>query len=270
MEKLTKLISVICLISGLICGSNISLAQEFLGYSNSNYAGLYGIDLQPASIVDSRLAFDINFPFIGFNVGASNNFLKLGNASLIKIENPQPKNLFLNTDLLLPSFMININNKHSLAFSTNFRNIFNINNVSSNFAETLFDSVINCACDTPNISFNDLLNNTTIDSRTMAWTELGLTYGTIILNKKKHFLKGAITLKYLRGIAGGYFNFRNTDSEEFGDSAVFIKDMNLSYGFSDGITDLFDSTANLLFKSSQLGNKAARSFLYFFCLNLCN
>jgi hypothetical protein len=36
-----------------------SQAQDFLGYLNSNYAGVNGLDLNPSSIVDSRFKADI-------------------------------------------------------------------------------------------------------------------------------------------------------------------------------------------------------------------
>lgn len=48
-------------------------AQDFNGFNQSNYAGVTGVIQQPASIVDSRMKFDMTL--IGLNVGAYNNYI---------------------------------------------------------------------------------------------------------------------------------------------------------------------------------------------------
>jgi len=225
-------------------------AQEFLGYSPSNYVGVYGVDLQPASIVDSRLAFDITFPFVGLNVDFNNNFLKNNilklDTNFTKITKDKVKKFFFNTDLLAPAFTMHIKEKHFFAFSINFRGIANINNIAPSFAETLFDSIIFNDDTLSTFPFNDEDLNTDLNFRTMAWAELGLTYGTILYNEKEHFVKGAITLKYLKGIGAGYLDFHNKNAIVYGGDSVFLSDMDLSYGYSQGFSDLFDSTANPL------------------------
>ncbi|HLW30310.1 MAG TPA: hypothetical protein VKX29_05590, partial [Brumimicrobium sp.] len=44
----------------LLANSQHTKAQNYLGVIHSNYAGIMGADLQPASIVDSRFMVDIN------------------------------------------------------------------------------------------------------------------------------------------------------------------------------------------------------------------
>src|SRR5690606_4767998 len=41
-------------------------AQNYLGVSSSNYAGVMGTDLQPASFVDGRFKVDINLGSVSF------------------------------------------------------------------------------------------------------------------------------------------------------------------------------------------------------------
>ncbi|MBK7856370.1 MAG: hypothetical protein IPJ79_17085 [Bacteroidetes bacterium] len=53
--------------------ASASFAQDMLGIRNSNYAGVTGLDLNPASIVDSRLKFDFNLVTMG--VVLDNNYL---------------------------------------------------------------------------------------------------------------------------------------------------------------------------------------------------
>ena len=56
--------------------SSFSLkAQDFLGYINSNYAGVTGTDLQPASVVNSRYRLDVSL--IGTSFSFYNNHIGL-------------------------------------------------------------------------------------------------------------------------------------------------------------------------------------------------
>src|ERR1700712_254001 len=62
--------------------SNKSVAQDFLGIGTGNYAGITGVMLQPASIVDSRFKFDINLFSTSLNY--SNNYLLVSRDALLK------------------------------------------------------------------------------------------------------------------------------------------------------------------------------------------
>ena len=44
-----------------------AFSQNYLGVHSSNYAGVMGTDLQPASFVDSRFMVDINLGSLNFN-----------------------------------------------------------------------------------------------------------------------------------------------------------------------------------------------------------
>ena len=70
------LLSAIVIIG--LCGK--SNAQDFLGFNSSNYAGVTGIDLQPASIVDNRMKVDISL--FGMNAQVYNNYIGLDPAAL--------------------------------------------------------------------------------------------------------------------------------------------------------------------------------------------
>src|SRR5436305_1372285 len=51
------------------------LAQNFTGYNISSYSGVVGIDIQPASIADSRYKIDVLMGAQGFE--AQNNFVAI-------------------------------------------------------------------------------------------------------------------------------------------------------------------------------------------------
>ena len=77
MTKIKLLIVLFLLASGL------ARAQNYVGYQSSNYAGINSINTNPANIVDSRYAFDINL--LGFDFRLSNNYLGLS-TDLLKIK----------------------------------------------------------------------------------------------------------------------------------------------------------------------------------------
>jgi outer membrane protein OmpA-like peptidoglycan-associated protein len=184
-------------------------AQSYLGYTYDNYAGVQGTLYNPASIVDSRFKTDINlFSFSGL---VSNDYYAVKAIDAIKkdysIQNQASKSLSSsnnglgNVDVMGPSFMFNLAPKHSIALFTRARSFVNITNVDGLFADQLlnnFDS---------NKDFNVASQNFNVVANT--WAEFGLSYATVILDKKIHFLKGGLSLKYLQGVANAYVNADN-------------------------------------------------------------
>ncbi|MBK6643971.1 MAG: hypothetical protein IPG39_23475 [Bacteroidetes bacterium] len=66
MKRLLTILAVICLTSNVY-------SQDMLGIRGSNYSGLQGLGINPASIHTSRLDIDINLFTIG--VTAENDFI---------------------------------------------------------------------------------------------------------------------------------------------------------------------------------------------------
>jgi len=52
-----------------------SNAQEWIGYSATNYAGIHSVLFNPAEIVNGRYQFDLNLA--GVSLGFDNNFIGL-------------------------------------------------------------------------------------------------------------------------------------------------------------------------------------------------
>ena len=57
-------------------------AQDYLGFNQSNYAGVTGVYQQPASIADSRMKFDMTL--VGTNIYAYNNYISMKHDALNK------------------------------------------------------------------------------------------------------------------------------------------------------------------------------------------
>ncbi|MFY8184475.1 MAG: hypothetical protein ACOVLD_00280, partial [Bacteroidia bacterium] len=68
------------LISTLLITS-VGFAQDFLGYSASEYAGVTAIDIQPANLADNRFKFDMTL--FGTHVKAYNNYVGINRSKII-------------------------------------------------------------------------------------------------------------------------------------------------------------------------------------------
>ena len=64
--------TILILTAVLLLSFYKSQSQEFLPFASSNYAGITGVHLQPASIADSRYKFDMALS--STSVGFANNF----------------------------------------------------------------------------------------------------------------------------------------------------------------------------------------------------
>ena len=107
-----------------------AMAQFNLGIATSNWSGTNSLYLNPANIADSRERFTIDL--VSLSMGVDNNLGSLNSkGGLIgAITNGNSSNLFSysnnNQFSLLapygrvngPGFMISINHKHSIAFTT--------------------------------------------------------------------------------------------------------------------------------------------------------
>ncbi len=247
----------ICLLLFLLY-SFFSFAQDFSGISTGNYAGVTGVLLQPASIVDSRFKFDVNL--FSSDINYSNNYFLLNRDILLKFNKdnfkdyqtfknkylsqtalPAGDKVFFNinnrTQLPL-SFMATLSEKSAMSFSVQSRSMIQGRNLSQDLANIAYngfyyDPLNNRPIDVPNFSINSL-----------SWVEAGLNYGRVLYSSKKHFLKVAFTAKYLAGIASlniGSTDFRlsvNSDSSINFNTSNFRYDHNKNSDFGT----LFDKS----------------------------
>ena len=183
-------------------------AQRYFGISNSNWSGTQGMYLNPANIADSRhkLAVEI------FSINALGNntmtplpfrdiFRDVRNdkdiqlANYIQLKDPEVSAQIPFLELRGPSAFYSINSKHSIGISTRVRFM----NQLHDFDSHLFGLV----AEGQNI---DLTQDRTINDRDgydytgNTVSDLGLSWGGVLVDKKQHFLKGGATLRYYRGI----------------------------------------------------------------------
>jgi outer membrane protein OmpA-like peptidoglycan-associated protein len=235
-----KLLSLIPLFCCFLPGVQ---AQSFLGINTGNYAGVTGVMLQPASIVDSRYKFDINL--ISSGVNYSNNYFLVDRNAILKFN----KNNFSDYQ----SFKANYLSVRNL--SAGEKVFFNINNrtqVPLSFMATLGKKsaiAVNIQSrskiqgrgisgDLASMAYNGFyfppLNNTSIDASGIAiqslnWVEVGLTYGRVLYSSNKHFVKAAFTAKYLAGIASLNMNTNDFRLSVNNDSSINFNTSNFNY-----------------------------------------
>src|SRR5450755_2781068 len=130
-------------------------AQQDLGIRNSNYAGIQGALLNPSSIADSKLKWDVNVWSVGevfdnsFLYAPKNSLSFFGIGKIIKGSihedlflthfNPQDPgklyNLTFSAEILGPSFFVKIAKKHVIGFTIAERSYSNIKDISGNLAQ---------------------------------------------------------------------------------------------------------------------------------------
>ncbi len=221
----------------LLCGT--AIAQPHLGYHSDNYAGIHNITFQPADIVDSRYLVDINL--VGLQLNAGNDFLSLNSKALSNFDNfskpdfqktyvsenlnGKAKNIYLNSNILLPSFMISLG-KHSFAFQSNFHNGINVEGVSEGVANAAYHELKD------RNTWGKAYDNKNFSVQAMGWLDYGLSYGREVYNKGQHYVKAAGTIKLLQGVYSAQLYSKNANVKFINDDTLDINNTDFSYGHS--------------------------------------
>lgn len=210
------------LISG---GIMYTTAQEMNGYVHSNYSGITGAQINPTSIVNSKVYFDLNL--IGLHLNVDNDFIYLakdeykftrflspnsefpghGEDNRVYYDhfNEKLKNAFTQVKILGPSVMFSKNDK-AFGFSTSIRNIvsgIDIPYEIAKFGAEGFDY-------TPlhRIRFID---NKDFRAGALSFAEISATYAQVIYKQNLNHLTAGITIKGLLGFGGAYLSIDNVD-----------------------------------------------------------
>ena len=228
-------------------------SQDFVGFNQSNYAGVTGIYQQPASIVDGRMKFDMNL--VGLNVGFYNNYIGIDRSAfkrekdvngkttmpafddtlfaqkyLTERISGRDKSIYLTNRITGPSFMIPINRKNAIAFSSCVRNYVNIDGISPDLAKLAYSEF-----QYPSL-WVTRLQNKNLSIQEMSWAEYGLTYARVIKDDNEHYMKAGVTVKLLQGIQSTYMFIKNLDYDVYTSDTLSIFSSDVKYGHSDNLT----------------------------------
>jgi hypothetical protein len=222
-------------------------AQQNLGIRNGNYAGIQGALLNPGSIADSKLKWDLNV----FSAGVvyENTFLYIpkgavpafGFKSIVKgilhedkfNTNFDPKNpgklynLTLSTEVIGPAFHMDVSPKTVIGFILSSRSYVNIKNIPGTTGQNAFDY----------LKSRDLWNIPTSDHTTkldgMDWLEYGISLATVLYRDEGNELKGGINLKYLQGAGAAYVKNTNFNYKIVDTTHILFTASSVDYGRTD-------------------------------------
>jgi hypothetical protein len=216
-----------------------SLAQDWMGLHSSNYAGVQGISLQPASIADSRYKFQMNL--VSFNTTLSNNYYAIENADLkklnfdfdelITLNSNNDRGAFLTSDVYAPfSFILTTAPRSAIGITLRARSMVNIDGVSPEMADFIDEQLDS---DDFIIDPGQTFAISNMYGQVHSWGELGFTYARIVMDKQTHFLKAGTTLKLMSGVGSGYVYVKDLNYSGLADDRVDVANLNVQSGYSD-------------------------------------
>lgn len=244
------------------CTVSPTEAQRLLGVATSNWSGTPSIYLNPASIADSRTKFSIDlFDFNAFaendlgTLSKDNLFNKINNRDILsvndvfKFDNKTSANLMAPyAEVRGPGFMWNIDHKNSIAFTTGLRGANQFTNINQDIYRTLLDPHY-----AQNGNGNYNVNASNFHWSAATWSEMGLTYGRVLVDNGRNFLSAGITMRYLGGI--GYLNLSgNNVDAAYTASKDSLHLANTSVTYSSNILNN-DNTVNKGTSNSELFNR---------------
>lgn len=229
-------------------------AQDFMGFSSGNYAGVNGLLYNPASVVDSRFIADVNLASANFSLG--NNFIGFDRTTLFipnylsnldfsdKYFNfataNKPYSYFNSISIEGPGALITLTKNDAFAFTTRMRNMINLDGLEKPLLDIAY-------ANDPTQWLNQPLSNKNLQFQANLWTEYGLTYGRVILDKKEHFLKGGITVKILQGLGAAYMSINDFQYQYNGGDSIQAFQLQAEYGYSTSANYLVGGLSNYKF-----------------------
>lgn len=246
-----KILLALCITAG---GAS---AQDFYGLQSSNYAGVLGIYSNPANIADNRMK--VNVVLTGLNFHTENNYVGIKRSAInggrfaafspkgyesgswdstrresayywknnFAVNNNQfDKSVYSAARLVLPSFMISINQKNSIAFNWSVRNYINIDGISPQLAKLMYEEFVY-----PSLWVTQL-NNKKLSIQQQTWAEYGLTYARVINDEGPNFLKAGATAKLLQGLSAAYLFVENLNYQFNTDDTLSLFKSDVAYGHS--------------------------------------
>jgi outer membrane protein OmpA-like peptidoglycan-associated protein len=251
-------------------------AQGWIGLANSNYAGTNNVYINPSSIADSRQKFYIGL--VGADINVYNTYLQLdmpyspwqvvrgqvgpqyrdaSNKVVFQTDYLREQlgngNKFgsVSAELRLPSFMVSLGPKHSIAFSNRARSFVQVSNVSENLARLARYGL----AEAERLGLaNKLLDDNSFNIGVNNYHEFALTYARTFTPNTTHFFKGGLTLKYLVGLGGGYLLNEGINYQVYNGDSIQLQNRNVSYGYTDySYYDRADFKISDLYGSKRLG-----------------
>jgi len=280
-----KKLYIILALVGLTTMPSALRSQNYLGVHSSNFAGVMGTDLQPASFVDSRFVVDVNL--FSFNFNAYNNALSFDTKDMPKwwtksfldtniykswipddsllwyrytIKNYNENSnktlgIYNNIQLDVLNFMFHIKPTIAVGFSGKLRSITNIDRIDPKLA-VLGENGL----DYPSL-WNTTLNEELLSVSHLSWMEYGINYAQVLKEDGEHFMKVGGRAKYLSGLAAAYMYTDNFSYNLKNEDTTFALTGDFDYGYSANLDESGNPDAALK-STSKFGLGLDLGFVY--------
>jgi hypothetical protein len=225
-------------------------AQEMLGVTLGNYAGINSTQLNPSALHNSKQYLDVQL--LGMDVFIQNNYLyqakedysfwnffKTGyefpvhtedygteERIFYTYENGRNKSMFLNYRVNGPGAMF-IWDRHAVALTTALRSNVSMTSVPQDIANFMYLG-LNYV---PQHNINYIINQK-FGSAAASWGEIGLTYSYLLYQKRYDRISVGASVKRLMGLAGAYLAVDQMDYVVPDDSTMIVNNMDARMGFS--------------------------------------
>jgi len=239
LNKIPKLLLVCAII--VLFHHEKSIAQNLLGY-NSNYAGVVSSYLNPSSISNSKLKWDVNFFTFGGHLqnnyytiprSAYNPFNPFKNGFVDfsayqgRAANNPHSYLYTKEQLHLPSLMYS-NGRRAFALHANWRFEADVKNAPNDIVRCMYEGMIKGKSITQ--ALNTVEHADKFHFALASWEELGGTYSQTLINDQHQLLAAGITGKLLLGNAAYYFNNKDMDYYFSNASSISFQNAHSDFG----------------------------------------
>ena len=217
-----------------------------LGVVNSNYAGVYGISLNPSSMHGSKLYMDYNF--ISFSTFLGNDYVFVGRKEFVNFiykgiipeyytEENELRNYsiyrdrsyyqgYQNIKLIGPGAMI-VYKEHAFGLNTSFRSNSFFYNLPNDMGQFLYEAI-----DYEKQHGQLWSHDKPIRAGSLSWFELSLSYAYNFKRYKWDYWTIGVSLKPLLGVGGFYTNVQNVDYFVQHDDTAYIDNLTFDYSYS--------------------------------------
>lgn len=255
---------LVVFVAGFLLVNTVAFSQNYHAVNGSSYAGVLGVGNNPASIVNTPFAWDVDV--FSFQVKPATNGVTVYKYSLLS-SGANSEYQFdaggykrfaqanLNVNLL--NLRIALNRKIALAGGANIRSYTNLKTSPYYFIDT-----IQTAQD-----FFKLNNGNTqysLEMTSSSWLELFGTYAQTVVDDDRMRLNAGVTVKVTRGLSGGFASLESGKVEravENGQTKYILKDARARYGYSSNYDPwINDQQSGKSLKDFAINSEAGASF----------
>jgi hypothetical protein len=224
--------------------------QEMLGAVLGNYSGVYGLQVNPSSMSQSKTWLDVNL--LGGDIFFQNNYLYMdskdyrfmnffkggyqypehtelygtGDRIFYRYPNERDKTGYVSLRLDGPGAMLTWG-RHAFALTTSVRSMLSMNHLPYELANFIYLG-LNYRPQ-QNINYRD---RRFFSGAELTWGEIGLSYSYVVYGRNLNKISAGISVRRLEGLAGGYVYSRDANYTVPNDSTLIVNNLDAQIGYS--------------------------------------